>query len=330
VEAHDYTPAPWAKDTFADARTAYVAHVGRSYTEATNRGITVNDLVPDKITIPNVAPIIIFIDVTGSMEAWPTTIFSKLGYLDHEARCYFGEDWAIVFGAIGDAFCDRYPLQIQPPTSGVGLKDALTKLIVESGGGGSAQESYDLGALYAVNNIETPNAVKPLLIFIGDEGLYSHVYPDKAAIHCKVTMTDKLSTRDLFDELQQKYNVYLIRKPYGHDQSPHSPDRHIQRQWEALIGEDHVALLPEAERVVDVLFGIFAQVTGKVKEFNKELTERQLRDKNGSHKVEVVMKSLVTIHRDKDKGESMKKLNPPHVSVTRKKSSGKRSDDLLA
>lgn len=166
MESHDYTPAPWSKDTFKSARSAYDKHVGRSYDDAKSKGIASGSLVPKTIKTDSTAPILIFIDVTGSMGDWPATIFSKLGYLDHEARFYFGDDYQIAFGAIGDCFSDQYPLQVQPFASGAELKKVLTKLVIEGNGGGSSQESYDLGALYAARNCEMPNATKPLLVFI--------------------------------------------------------------------------------------------------------------------------------------------------------------------
>ena len=326
-EDHDYTPAPWAaKDSFASARSTYDVHVGRSYDDAKKKGITKKDLVPKKITTSSECPIVVFVDVTGSMGEWPATIFSKLGYLDHEAKFYFGKGYKVAFGAIGDCFSDQYPLQIQPFTSGAGLKKALTKLVIEGNGGGGARESYDLGALYAARNCETPNATKPLLIFIGDEGLYDEVYPDHAAACCNVSLKRNLSLKKVFTELLTRFDVYVIRKPYGYDQSPGSEDGRIQKQWEELLGADHVVNLPEAGRVVDVMFGIFAKVTGRDEDFEKELKERQLKDKDGEHKVDVVMKSLVSIH----KGKPKKKASKPHVSVTKKKKSGAKSKSLLA
>jgi len=329
-EDHDYSPAPWsARDTFASARSAYDVHVGRSYDDAKKKSVGHSDLVPKRISTKCEAPIVVYVDVTGSMGEWPATIFSKLGYLDHEAKFYFGSDYKIAFGAIGDCFCDSYPLQIQPFTSGEGLKNALTKLVIEGGGGGGAKESYDLGALYASRNCYTPNALKPLLVFIGDEGLYDEIYPDMAEKYCKVNLKNNMPLKKVFDELLQRFDVYVIRKPYGYDQTPGSADEKIQRQWEGLLGEDHVINLPEASRVVDVLFGIFAKVTNRVEDFEKELKDRQLKDKDGKHKVEVVMKSLMSIHGDGDEADA-KALPTDDLSVTKaKKTKGSKSKSLL-
>ncbi|MFX5476466.1 hypothetical protein ABTD55_21345, partial [Acinetobacter baumannii] len=85
----------------------------------------------------------------------------------------------------------------------------------------------------------------------------------------------------------------------------------IRRQWEKLLGDDHVVMLPEASRVVDVIFGILAKETGRVDYFTKELTDRQDPDQ-----VTTVMKSL-----HKVTGKSPSKKSTAGKSITRSKRS---------
>lgn len=329
-EDHDFTPAPWAShDNFKSARAAYDVHVGRSYDDAVSKGIKVSDLVPKSIKSDSTNPIVILCDVTGSMGKWPATIFSKLPYLANEAKFYFGDDYEVSFGAIGDAFGDQYPLQVHDFGKDKDMEATLKKLVVEGGGQATSEESYDLGALYYARNCEMPNAVKPLLIFIGDEGIHSPMYKDKAKSYAKVDIEKSMSVEEIFEELKQKFDVYIIRKPYNtYSNTSRDPrEAAIHEQWEKLLGEDHVLMLPEAERVVDVIFGIFAKVTDKVKEFRKELKDRQLKDADGEHKIEIVMKSLNTLHRGAASlpklphKHSLKKLAGP-VSVTRRSKTG--------
>ena len=68
-------------------------------------------------------------------------------------------------------------------------------------------------------------------------------------------------------------------------------DKRIQAQWESYLGADHVVILPEARRVVDVVFGVLAKETSMQAYFLKELTERQ---KPGQ--IKTVMDALKTIH----------------------------------
>jgi len=322
-EDNDYTPAPWAShDTFKSARAAYDIHAGRSYDDAVKKGIAVTDLVPDRVSTDSENPIVIVCDVTGSMGEWPATIFSKLPYLDHEAKFYFGDNYSISFAAVGDAYCDKYALQVQNFDSGEELEKKLKKLVIEGGGGGSCQESYDLAAIYYSRNCDTPNAIRPILIFIGDEGIHPQLYTDHAEKFCKVKTSSSMFLKDIMEELTKKWDVYIIRKPYGAVGNRMSDaDIKIESQWEELLGKDHIAPLPEASRVVDVIFGIFAKATGKIKEFKDELKDRQLKDADGEKKIEVVMKSLVTIH-----GREPGRL--PHAKKTQKKLPGPKGASI--
>lgn len=330
-ESGDYTPAPhWAGYDFATAKRTYAdAVVSAGPSIAANLSVDAATLVPNDLSTESEAPLVIAVDVTGSMGEWPAVIFSKLPYLEHEGKEYLGEGLEISFAAIGDYFSDKYPLQVQPFVKGKELTTCLKKLINEQGGGGSSQESYDLAALYYGRKCETPNAIqKPIFIFVGDEGIYS-IVDDKAATdlcHVDVPADDKkkLTPTRVFGELQEKFSVYIVRKPYGcsGDNSLSSAEIRIQKQWEDLIGPDHVVSLPDPNRVVDVIFGILAKETGRVDYFEKELKDRQGKDKDGKEKISVVMKSLVTVHSVSSK----KKIGGPvkdGKSITRKTSASK-------
>jgi hypothetical protein len=181
-----------------------------------------------------------------------------------------------------------------------------------------------MGALYYARNVKMPKAVHPIFIFIGDEGLYDFVDKANAELWAQAKTETRLSIQDVIGELKQKFAVYLVRKPYGHaSESGDSPNNsRIQAQWEKLLGADHVSILPEAGRVVDVIFGILAKETGRIKYFKKELVDRQKPEQ-----VDVVLKSLHTIHKLPDPAKSMKKL-PVGASMTRRKANSKSKDSI--
>jgi hypothetical protein len=314
AETSDYDPGPWKGHVFDDARKAYDRHAGRSYTEAISAGKKALDMLPDKLTTKSESPLVIACDVTGSMGEWPATIFSKLPYLDKEGKEYLGDKAEISFCAIGDCFSDKYPLQVREFVSGTDLEKELKALIIEGGGGGSTQESYDLAAKYYTDNVEMPNAVrKPIFIFIGDEGLYDKLKKENAKF-AKVSLEDHLKIDEIIEDLQKRYSVYLVRKTY-----PGTREKEIKGQWIKLLGEDHVCALQDAQRVVDVIFGILAKETGRVDYFHKEIEGRQKPEQ-----VNVVMTSLKTVHGKLAAPASMKKLEMK--SITRRKK-GDEEDD---
>ena len=304
-ESGDYTPSSqWQGHDFTAARAAFDTHAGRSYAVAQEKGLTASKLLPLSITTDSEYPAVIDTDFTGSMSGWDATIFSKFPYLDHELTTeYLGKGVEISFGAICDQE-DTYPLQIRDFAEGANMKEKMEELVHAGGGSGPGNncEAHGLAALYRSRNTNMPKAlVKPVYIIITDEMGYNLVSVDTAKKLAKVTINQSMSIVEIFEELKEKYAVYLVIKPYGSekllgDKLPPTTQK-VYDFWEKVVGADHIALLPNPDRVVDVIFGIFAKETGRIGYFRKELEQRQLPDKGGKEKVETVYKSLETIHK---------------------------------
>lgn len=283
-ETADYSPGDWKGYDFGAARAAYDKHAGRAYDVAKATNKAASDMVPKKLKTEAKAPVVILCDVTGSMGDWPATIFSKLPYLDNEAKEYLGDDYEISFAATTDED-DEYPLQVRDFVKGRKMEDELKQFIIGGGAGPvEAHEAYELSALYYARNVEMPKAKNPILIYICDEHFHDKVNPALAKM-AHVNIDDKLSSKKVFEELKEKFSVYAIRKNYS------GQDREIVHQWAGVLGEDHMAVLPSADRVVDVIFGILAKETNKIKYFREEIEDRQKPDQ-----VDTVYKSLKTIH----------------------------------
>lgn len=324
-ETADYDPGCWRGHDFSDARKKYDAHVGRSYGDAVAKGKDAKDLVPERVKTKSKAPLIIMCDVTGSMGEWPATIFSKLPYLEKEGQEYLGKDLEICFGAIGDHTCDNYPLQVREFAQGLDLKKRLEELVVEGGGGAGQREGYEMAALYCARNVDMPVLAKPICIIIGDEGFYDTISKEDAWSKAKVMIQGRVRSSEVFDELKRKFAVYLIRKPYqrGRGDELSAADKTIHAQWEKVLGNDHIVMLPEAGRVVDVIFGILAQETDRVDYFRGELEDRQKPEQ-----VETVLKSLKTVHKIEGVDPDRKLLKSGR-SVTRGSGGGKKTKPLL-
>lgn len=272
AETADYDPGDWRGHDFSTARATYTANAGRGYETAVREKKTVSDMVPTSITTNCAIPLIIACDVTGSFEHWPAEIFRKCPYLDIEGKCYLGDDAEISFAAIGDAvMSDKYYLQVRPFAKGTPIAGHLTALITtEKGGGGDHAESYELAALWYARNAHFPNATqKPIFIFICDEMCHDVVRSHHAR-QVNIDTTQDIPVEAVFRELTAKYSVYAIRKRYG------SMDDRVHAQWVRLLGdEQRVMRLEEPEPVTDLIFGILARETGKVRYFREEITGRQ-------------------------------------------------------
>ncbi len=331
-ESGDFTPAHWGGGghDFKSAYRAYDAHAGRSYAEARSASKKLGDLLPATLSTNSSAPLVIVSDQTGSMGEWPKVMFSKLPYLELEGQEYLGKDMEISWCAVGDAQNgEDYPVQARPFTKGTALKDRLNEIVIEGKGGGGKHETYELAALYLARNVEMPKAIrKPICIFIGDEEPYDAVSPDMAKAYAYASIEKRMTVKQVFDELRAKFSVYIIRKPYerssGDSMSPF--DQEATAMWAELVGgADHVAYLPQPDRVVDVIFGILAKETGRISYFREELEARQLPDAGGKAKVDTVYKSLKTVHMLPKPGDG----TPTSHSKTRGLGGGTPTKSLL-
>ncbi len=325
-ESGDYSPGVWKGHDFNSARKRYDNHVGRSYADAKVEKKTQKDMIPKSMETKSQSPLVIVCDQTGSMGDWPATMFSKLPYLELEGQEYLGKDMEISWAAIGDAHNNEdYPLQGRPFTKGTTLKTELEKLVIEGKGGGQYHETYELAALYYARNVSMPKAIRPIIIFIGDEMPYDTVTEDDAQTYSLVKTEKSLSVKEIFQELQAKFAVYVILKPYNLDSGDNdSMNQQVYKTWLELVDGDHIAVLPDPQRVVDIIFGILAKETGRVEYFREEIEGRQKPDQ-----IKVAYKALTTIHTETDdKGKKQPAL-PEHKSVMRKSTGGKKSKKLL-
>jgi adenylosuccinate synthase len=90
----------------------------------------------------------VLVDVTGSMGGVPRALQKKLpkllGLLKDSG---YVRDPQIMFGAIGDATCDRAPLQVGQFESDNRMDADLERILLEGGGGGQKTKSYEV-AMY--------------------------------------------------------------------------------------------------------------------------------------------------------------------------------------
>ncbi|MHA1784398.1 MAG: hypothetical protein ACTSVY_00730 [Candidatus Helarchaeota archaeon] len=225
-------------------------------------------------------PIIVAVDVTGSMREFPGIIFEKLCILYNEVLFFLPEElkgsFEISFAAIGDAYTDSAPLQITDFAEGYELDENIKSLYCEGGGGGQARETYELAAYYYLNHCDMPNALrnpKPMLIFIGDEGYYSKI--NKAHILELIGDKEKtdLISKKVFKKLQEKFNVYILRLAYGEEGS--TQDKNIHESWEKALGKERVILMEEPRRIVDTILGLIAAEVDQFEKFKERIEVRQ-------------------------------------------------------
>jgi hypothetical protein len=219
-------------------------------------------------------PIIIGIDVTGSMQTWPGEIFDRLPLL-YQTLAKYREDSEFCFCAIGDASCDNYALQVNNFNKEINDLEAAVKALGAEGGGGGGQimESYELFGYYMLNHCQTPNANSPFLLIYGDEKFYENVDARQVRHYIGDNLENALNSSELWKELTEKYNLYFLQKAYGEGVYP-KIDKEVKENWADAIGAQRIIEVPNEERAVDVGMGLIAKSWGEYEDFTLNLDAR--------------------------------------------------------
>ena len=161
---------------------------------------------------PNTIPVILALDVTGSMGKSAVEIAKKLNVI--MTKLYESvKDIEFMIMAIGDFSCDSYPLQVSQFESDIRIAEQLDKVYFEAGGGGNAYESYTAAWLFGARYTKLDcwkRGKKGLIITIGDE-LINPYLPGSSLNHviCEGHQAN-VETSDIYEEVKDKYELYHL------------------------------------------------------------------------------------------------------------------------
>lgn len=187
--------------------------------------------------------IAVMFDVTGSMGGIPVTLQKKLGELMNLLiRKGYVEHPQILFGAVGDATCDRAPLQVGQFESGIEMEDDLGRFFLEGGGGGQNTESYELAAYFLARHTSIDcfekRGEKGYAFIIGDEKYHPNVKPREVAAIIGDGLETPIPTKQIFAELQKEYEVFYVI-PSG---ASNGGDTSIRKAWQEILGQNVLTL----------------------------------------------------------------------------------------
>ncbi len=190
---------------------------------------------------PNSVPIILGLDVTGSMGHIPHELIRD-GLPKLMGGIIQGgvPDPALLFLGIGDHECDGYPLQVGQFESGDAELDMwLTRTYIESGGGGNAGESYLLAwyfaAFHTITDAFEKRKQKGLLFTVGDEPCLKTL-PASAIREIMGKGQQTYTHIELLEEAKKKYEVYHISVLHS-DQAVRA-----DRGWRDLLGQHCISI----------------------------------------------------------------------------------------
>jgi hypothetical protein len=225
-----------------------------------------------RISSESTNPLIVAVDVTGSMASWPAEIFDRLPLLFNTLSQY-REDLEICFVAIGDARCDRWPLQVTTFASGFDLEQQLGSLF-GVGGGGDAPESYGLFAHWVNTHVEVPNAQDPpFLIVYGDITMHEKIRRADISQVLGDKVRSDVDAIKAWQQLSSTWNAWFLRRPGGRQGDS------VDKQWARAIGAQKIFHIEDEQRAVDYAMGLIARAWGRFTDFQDNMRARQPEEK---------------------------------------------------
>lgn len=211
---------------------------------------------------PNSLAIMFFLDVTGSMNEVPKIVQSKLPTLMGMLLRKGLVDPAILAGGVGDATCDRAPLQAGQFESGVEIDDDITNLYLEGGGGGQMTESYELAMYFAARHTSIDcyekRGKKGYFFITGDELPYSKVSASLVKEFIGDDLDEDIPLSQIVKELQERYHVFYIMP----NLSSYYGSTRVLGPWRDLLGE-RVLLLDDPNSICELVASTIAVMEGE-------------------------------------------------------------------
>ena len=207
---------------------------------------------------PNTVPVILGLDVTGSLGDVSVEIAKKLNVIMTKLYEQVTDVEFMIMG-IGDLSYDDYPIQISQFESDIRIAEQLDKLYFEFGGGGNGFESYTVAWYMGSRHTKLDclsRGKKGIIITIGDEQLNPYLPLRGRSCGLVAATGDKLQadieTKDLYEEATKKFNIYHLdvmhRRRWDEDE--------IETSFKKYLKDDHfrkVTIDNIANEIIDII-----------------------------------------------------------------------------
>lgn len=203
---------------------------------------------------PETIPVILALDVTGSMGKSSVEVAKKLNVVMTDLYKKV-KDVEFMIMAIGDLAYDCYPIQASQFESDIRIAEQLDKVYFEGGGGGNAYESYTAAWYFGARHTKLDcwkRGKKGLIITIGDEYINPYLPKNELENATGDSLQGDIETKSLLEEVLSKYELYHLNVKDTYSGS----NQHNVESFAEFIGVDHVRNVSVnniAENIVDIV-----------------------------------------------------------------------------
>ena len=202
---------------------------------------------------PHTIPVILALDVTGSMGNAAVEVAKKLNVVMTNLYDQVKDVEFCVMG-IGDLAYDHSPIQISQFESDIRIAEQMDKVYFEYGGGGNSYESYTVAWYMGARHTDLDcwkRGQRGIIITMGDERMNPYL-PMSVLNTCTGDgVQADINTKELYKEVTEKYDVYHldVNHSWGHDSG-------IKSSWKSLLDDKHfreVTLDSIADTIVEII-----------------------------------------------------------------------------
>lgn len=161
---------------------------------------------------PNTKPVILALDVTGSMGGAAVEVAKKLNVVMTSLYEKVTDVEFLIMG-IGDLAYDDAPIQASQFESDIRIAEQLDKIYFEGGGGGNSYESYTAAWYFGVRHTKLDcwnRGKKGIIITMGDEPLNPYLPKNPLSDVTGDNLQGDVETKDLYEEASRKFDIYHL------------------------------------------------------------------------------------------------------------------------
>lgn len=210
--------------SYSNSRGRSVSNTGfvtnDSLTDYYTQSYIHKDMIPYNVTRecvdseehPNTIPVILALDLTGSMGGACVKTAQSLNKIMTTLYEKFTDIEFLIMG-VGDLECDRAPVQVSQFESDVRIAEHTDHLYMEHGGGGNGYESYTAAWYFGLKHTKLDcwkRGKKGIIITMGDEPLNPILYKHQINNVFGDTVEANVKTETLYKDAVEKFDIYHI------------------------------------------------------------------------------------------------------------------------
>lgn len=166
----------------------------------------------DSAEHPNTIPVILALDVTGSMGSAAAEVAKKLNLVMTELYKRVDDVEFLIMG-IGDLAYDSAPIQASQFEADIRIAEQLDKIYFEGGGGGNSYESYTAAWYFGLRHTKLDcwnRGKKGIIITMGDEPLNPYLPKNQLENAIGDSLQGDVETESLFNAVKDKFDIYHL------------------------------------------------------------------------------------------------------------------------